>query len=397
MVKCAGQTRLAFSFFQFSIAMPCEFFQQKRCTSCTYIEMPYLAQIEMKDVHLRQLFPQVSTSAWLAPVQSQPTQCRNKAKMVVLGAAHQPILGIESVQDGSPVSLTTCPLYQDVMRELLSYLQNWIRIAGIPPYNKVKKKGELKFILLTQSQQRGEFMLRFVLRSENALQRIRDNLPRLQQDFPAIRVITANIQPVHMARLEGEQEIFLSDAQYLLEEFNGVPMVIKPKSFFQTNPDVAAKLYATARDWVAEIQPQTMWDLFCGVGGFALHCAQHAQAVVGIEIEEEAINSAKLSASQLGIENLSFAALDSGEYSRSQTQSPDLILVNPPRRGLGKALTEQLECLAAKYLIYSSCNPNTLQADLANLTSYQVVRAQWFDMFPHTDHAEVMMLLKRSD
>ncbi|KYN23940.1 23S rRNA (uracil(747)-C(5))-methyltransferase RlmC [Vibrio cidicii] len=377
--------------------MPCEFFHQKRCTSCTYIEMPYLAQIEMKDAHLRQLFPQVSTSAWLAPEQSQPTQCRNKAKMVALGAAHQPILGIESVQDGSPVSLTTCPLYQDVMRELLSYLQNWIRIAGIPPYNKVKKKGELKFILLTQSQKRGEFMLRFVLRSENALQRIRDNLPRLQQDFPAIRVVTANIQPIHMARLEGEQEIFLTSEQYLLEEFNGVPMVVRPKSFFQTNPHVAARLYATARDWVAELKPRQMWDLFCGVGGFALHCAPHAEQVIGIEIEEEAINSAKLSAQQLGIDNLSFSALDSAAYSQAQTQAADLILVNPPRRGLGQALTAQLEQLAPHYLIYSSCNPVTMQQDLAHLPSYRVERAQWFDMFPHTDHAEVMMLLKRND
>lgn len=397
MVKCAGQTRLAFSFFQFSIAMPCEFFQQKRCTSCTYIEMPYLAQIEMKDAHLRQLFPQVSTSAWLAPVQSQPTQCRNKAKMVVLGAAHQPILGIESVQDGSPVSLTTCPLYQDVMRELLSYLQNWIRIAGIPPYNKVKKKGDLKFILLTQSQKRGEFMLRFVVRSEAALERIRHNLPRLQQAFPAIRVISANIQPIHMARLEGEQEIFLTDEQYLLEEFNGVPMVVRPKSFFQTNPHVAAQLYATARDWVAELKPRQMWDLFCGVGGFALHCAPYAEQVIGIEIEEEAINSAKLSAQQLGIDNLSFSALDSAAYSQAQTQAADLILVNPPRRGLGQALTAQLEQLAPQYLIYSSCNPVTMQQDLAYLPSYRVERAQWFDMFPHTDHAEVMMLLKRND
>ncbi|MBG0761197.1 23S rRNA (uracil(747)-C(5))-methyltransferase [Vibrio cidicii] len=377
--------------------MPCEFFHQKRCTSCTYIEMPYLAQIEMKDAHLRQLFPQVSTSAWLAPEQSQPTQCRNKAKMVALGAAHQPILGIESVQDGSPVSLTTCPLYQDVMRELLSYLQNWIRIAGIPPYNKVKKKGELKFILLTQSQKRGEFMLRFVLRSENALPRIRDNLPRLQQDFPAIRVVTANIQPIHMARLEGEQEIFLTSEQYLLEEFNGVPMVVRPKSFFQTNPHVAARLYATARDWVAELKPRQMWDLFCGVGGFALHCAPHAEQVIGIEIEEEAINSAKLSAQQLGIDNLSFSALDSAAYSQAQTQAADLILVNPPRRGLGQALTAQLEQLAPHYLIYSSCNPVTMQQDLAHLPSYRVERAQWFDMFPHTDHAEVMMLLKRND
>ncbi|MCA3955325.1 23S rRNA (uracil(747)-C(5))-methyltransferase RlmC [Vibrio vulnificus] len=375
--------------------MSCPYFEQKSCTSCTHMNTPYFQQLEMKDNALHTLFSDVAQSAWLAPVQSDSMHCRNKAKMVALGAAHQPTLGIESVQDGTPISLVHCPLYTQDSQALLAYLQEWIRTSGIPPYNKVKRKGELKFVLLTRSQARGEFMLRFVVRSEVALERIRHNLPRLQQAFPAIRVISANIQPIHMARLEGEQEIFLTDAQYLLEEFNGVPMVVRPKSFFQTNPHVAAQLYATARDWVAELKPRQMWDLFCGVGGFALHCAPHAEQVIGIEIEEEAINSAKLSAQQLGIDNLSFSALDSAAYSQAQTQAADLILVNPPRRGLGQALTAQLEQLAPQYLIYSSCNPVTMQQDLAHLPSYRVERAQWFDMFPHTDHAEVMMLLVR--
>lgn len=375
--------------------MSCRHFQQQRCRSCTYIETPYQQQVVMKDANLRALFADVSEHAWLAPVQSEPSQCRNKAKMVALGAAHQPTLGIESVFDGSPVSLIDCPLYTQDSQALLGYLQEWVRTSGIPPYNKAKKKGELKFVLLTRSKNRAEFMLRFVVRSEAALERIRHNLPRLQQAFPAIRVISANIQPIHMARLEGEQEIFLTDEQFLLEELNGVPMVVRPKSFFQTNPDVAEQLYATARDWVAEIKPKKMWDLFCGVGGFALHCAPYAEQVIGIEIEEEAINSAKLSAQQLGIDNLSFSALDSAAYSQAQTQAADLILVNPPRRGLGQALSEQLEQLTPQYLIYSSCNPVTMQQDLAHLPSYRVERAQWFDMFPHTDHAEVMMLLVR--
>ncbi|MBJ6923132.1 23S rRNA (uracil(747)-C(5))-methyltransferase, partial [Vibrio cholerae] len=88
-----------------------------------------------------------------------------------------------------------------------------IRIAGIPPYNKLKKKGELKFILLTQSENNGQFMLRFVARSHAVLERIERNLPMLTAAFPMIEVISVNIQPVHMARLEGEEEIFLTETQ----------------------------------------------------------------------------------------------------------------------------------------------------------------------------------------
>ncbi|SUH16636.1 RNA methyltransferase [Salmonella enterica subsp. enterica] len=92
-------------------------------------------------------------------------------------------------------------------------------------------------------------MLRFVLRSETKLTQLRAALPWLRAQLPQLRVITANIQPVHMAIMEGETEIYLTDQQALAERFNDVPLWIRPQSFFQTNPTVASRLYATARDW----------------------------------------------------------------------------------------------------------------------------------------------------
>lgn len=375
--------------------LQCEFFTQQGCASCKHCSIPYLDQVEQKQSDLNALFSHLNPKQWFAPVKSDVVQFRNKAKMVVLGAAHQPVLGIENVTDGTPVSLVSCPLYQDEIQQLLAYLQDWIRVAGIPPYNKVKKKGELKFVLLTRAQSNGEFMLRFVMRSENAIERIKANLSRLQDAFPKVTVVTVNLQPIHMARLEGEEEIFLTEQHNLLEQFNHVPLVIRPKSFFQTNPKVAEQLYATAQQWVEELEPSSMWDLFCGVGGFALHCASEKTAVTGIEIEPEAIASAKRSAAMIGIDNLQFAALDSGSFSLSQDQTPDLVLVNPPRRGLGAELAGQLQHLAPEYIIYSSCNPHTMLSDLEQMSHYRIERAQWFDMFPHTEHVEVMMLLKR--
>ncbi|XAW87931.1 23S rRNA (uracil(747)-C(5))-methyltransferase RlmC [Vibrio sp. CDRSL-10 TSBA] len=375
--------------------MHCEFFEQQRCTSCSHCQLPYSVQIESKDRQLKTLLGAHAPRQWLAPVESAESGFRNKAKMVVMGAAHAPVLGIESQTDHSPLSLTQCALYPQPTRQLLDYLQYWIRIAGIPPYNKVKKKGELKYILLTRSEFNGQFMLRFVSRSKEVLPRIERNLPLLLAAFPALEVVSVNIQPVHMARLEGEEEIFLTESQVLMEQFNQVPMVIRPKSFFQTNPQVAAALYATARQWVREIAPARMWDLFCGVGGFALHCASEQTAVTGIEIEPEAIASAKRSAQAMGIDNLSFAALDSAQFSLGQSQAADLVLVNPPRRGLGAILTDQLMALAPQHILYSSCNPQSMLRDLEQLTNYQSVKLQWFDMFPHTDHAEVLLLLQR--
>ncbi|WP_028021556.1 23S rRNA (uracil(747)-C(5))-methyltransferase RlmC [Enterovibrio calviensis] len=375
--------------------MRCKFFDQHTCRSCSLREIPYTEQIEQKDEALKSLFEQRLPEQWLSPVLSDEVACRNKAKMVVMGAAHAPILGIE-MSNGEPASLTHCPLYTDDMKELLDYLRDWIRTSGISPYNKAKKKGELKYVLLTRAAISGEFMLRFVTRSRESMARFESNLDRLQQAFPKLRVVTLNIQPIHMARLEGDEEIFLTQEQHLVERFNDVPLVIRPKSFFQTNPKVAAQLYATAREWVKEKKPARMWDLFCGVGGFALHCADVTRSVTGIEIEPEAIASAKRSANEMGITNLDFDALDSTKFSQGQDSAPELILVNPPRRGLGRELAEQLSALAPKHIIYSSCNPDTLRTDLDALQSYPVKRLQWFDMFPHTEHAEVMVLLERS-
>ena len=196
--------------------------------------------------------------------------------------------------------------------------------------------------------------------------------------------------------MEGETEIFLTEQQALAERFNDVPLWIRPQSFFQTNPVVASRLYATARDWVRQLPVHHMWDLFCGVGGFGLHCATPEMTLTGIEIAPEAIACAKQSAAELGLTNLHFQALDSTRFATAQGEVPELVLVNPPRRGIGKALCDYLSQMAPEYIIYSSCNAQTMAKDIANLPGYRIERVQLFDMFPHTAHYEVLTLLTKT-
>ncbi len=191
--------------------------------------------------------------------------------MVVSGSVERPLLGMLH-RDGTPVDLCACPLYPPSFEPVFTVLKTFIARAGLTPYNVARKRGELKFLLLTESTYNGELMLRFVLRSETKLAQLIAALPWLQQQLPQLAVISANIQPVHMAILEGEREIPLTEQQALPERFNQVPLYIRPQ-VFQTNPQVAASLYATARQWVQEHEVHSMWDLFCGVGGFGLHCA----------------------------------------------------------------------------------------------------------------------------
>ena len=374
--------------------MQCALYDAGRCRSCQWLEQPVSQQLAAKMADLQQLLSSSTVEEWCAPVSGPETGFRNKAKMVVSGSVEKPLLGMLH-RDGTPEDLCDCPLYPASFAPVFAALKPFIARAGLTPYNVARKRGELKYLLLTESQLDGGMMLRFVLRSDAKLEQLRAALPWLQAQLPQLKVISVNIQPVHMAIMEGEQEIFLTDQQALAERFNDVPLWIRPRSFFQTNPTVASALYATARDWVRALPVQHMWDLFCGVGGFGLHCATPDMQLTGIEIAPEAIACAKQSAAELELQNLHFQALDSTQFATDQGSVPELVLVNPPRRGIGKALCDYLSDMAPPFIIYSSCNAQSMAKDFSHLADYRVVRVQLFDMFPHTAHYEVLTLLIR--
>lgn len=374
--------------------MQCALYDAGRCRSCQWIDQPVPQQLAMKMASLRTLLDGLPVAEWCTPVGGPEQGFRNKAKMVVSGSVEKPLLGMLH-RDGSPEDLTDCPLYPASFYPVFAALKPFIARAGLTPYNVARKRGELKYLLLTESQLDGGLMLRFVLRSETKLDQLRAALPALQAELPQLKVISVNIQPVHMAIMEGEQEIWLTDQRALAERFNDVPLWIRPQSFFQTNPSVAASLYATARDWVRALPVKHMWDLFCGVGGFGLHCATPEMTLTGIEIAPEAIACATQSAEELGLHNLHFQALDSTAFATAQGAVPDLVLVNPPRRGIGKPLCDYLSAMAPQWIIYSSCNAETMAKDIRALPGYRIERVQLFDMFPHTAHYEVLTLLVR--
>ncbi|HHE6467772.1 TPA: 23S rRNA (uracil(747)-C(5))-methyltransferase RlmC [Providencia rettgeri] len=374
--------------------MHCEKYATGQCHSCQWLTLTPEQQIIEKQSQLQALLPAIDTSLFQPPVTGPQTAFRNKAKMVVSGSVEKPILGIIS-HDGQGVDLTDCPLYPAEFSDVFASLIPFIARAGLTPYNIERKRGELKYLLLTQSHHSGKFMLRFVLRSEKKIEQLNKALPWLQEQLPQLEVITANIQPVHMAILEGEDEIFLTEQRTLREEFNQVPLFIRPQGFFQTNPIVAAKLYQTAREWVKALDIDSLWDLFCGVGGFGLHCAEKDTRLTGIEISAPAIASAQQSADELGLKHVEFKALDSTRFATANQDIPQLILVNPPRRGIGKELCDYLTHMQPEYILYSSCNAQTMAQDLQLLAGYQVCKVQLFDLFPHTAHFEVLTLLKR--
>ncbi|WP_307816425.1 methyltransferase domain-containing protein [Nocardioides limicola] len=357
--------------------------------------MPYRDQVLAKDEACRALVG--SQSVWLPPVTGPESGFRNKAKMVVGGSTEQPTLGILDPTGGG-VDLRDCGLHSPGLVAALPALAEFISTAGLVPYDVPSRRGELKHLLVTESPD-AELMVRFVMRSTEALARIRKHLPSLLTRLP-VRVASVNVQPEHKAVLEGAREILLTDQEALpmrLGVVDELTLWLRPASFFQTNTEVAARLYATARNWVDEElgeRPAELWDLYCGVGGFGLHCASGTRRLVGVEASVEAVRSAEASRDQAGLGG-EFVAGDAVAFARARTAAPDLVIVNPPRRGIGPELAGWLESSGVPRVLYSSCHAETLAADLASMPSLRPMRAQLMDMFPQTRHYEVLVLLSR--
>lgn len=373
--------------------MECHHYDAGRCRSCTWLPRPYDGQLDAKQRHAATLLADQAELVWLPAHASAEEGFRNKAKMVVTGSVEDPVLGILG-PDGLGEDLRDCGLHEPAIRDALPLLAAFVGRAALTPYDLTTRRGELKLVLVTANTA-GELMVRFVCRSQEPVARMRKHLPWLREQLPGLVVATVNLQPEHKAVLEGAEEIVLTETATLVMHAGDRDLLLRPQSFFQTNTAVASALYREAASWVDEIGPGSVWDLYCGVGGFALHLAAPGRTVTGVESSAEAVASANETSRLAGLD-VTFEAADATSWALARQRAPDLVVVNPPRRGIGADLAGRLEDCGVGHVLYSSCNPETLARDLAAMPSLCAVRGRVFDMFPQTSHAEVLVLLRRS-
>lgn len=428
--------------------MQCHHYDAGRCRSCALMGVPYGVQLTDKDAAVRaRLDAAVPAEAWLPPQASAESGFRNKAKLVATGTAAAPRLGILDPEqhprhhDGTGHDLRDCGLYEDGMEAAFHAIAETIPAAGLEPYDVAARTGELKSVIVTLSPDR-ELMVRFVLRSAARLDALRAAVPGLRSTLAGLgtpaAVVTANLHPEHVALPEGPDEVHLAGDPTLRMELNGIGLRLRPQGFFQTNTDVTRRLYATAAAWLAEAAAadgtpvHSAWDLYCGVGGFAFHLARPVAEggagvaeVWGLETSEDAVAAARDTGAELGLAGAvrftagdATRALSPGRREPSEALSsgkrepsdagahpdddaapaamPDAVVVNPPRRGIGPELAARLQDSGVPHVLYSSCNAASLAKDLAAMPAYRARRAQVFDMFPQTGHAETLVLLSRA-
>lgn len=382
----------------------CHYFAAGACRSCTRIETPPVVQLGEKQRRAEGLIANPDGALpirWLPPSDGGFRAFRNKAKLVVGGRRGAVTLGILG-PNGEGVDLRGCAIQAPAIAAAIPVIAEFLDASELWPYSVPRRQGELKFVHLTAAPD-GSLMVRFVVRSERAAERLRANSAALRRRLPNAVVAGINLLPEHKAVLEGEQEIPLW-GETLPMNLGAVTLHLQPQSFFQTNTAVAAELYAQVSRWVVDVKPGSLWDLYCGVGGFALHAAlalgsregEPATAITGVEVTPAAIESARRSAREAELA-VRFVVADATEFAvlAAPSAHPDLLIVNPPRRGIGPELAGWIEASAIRWVVYSSCNPDSLASDLARMPSLAVREGRVFDMFPHTDHFEVAVLLER--
>jgi 23S rRNA (uracil747-C5)-methyltransferase len=384
----------------------CPHFDSGACRSCTLLDLPRPRQLAAGRERVEQLLePHLAAGTrWGAPIVGAEAGFRARGKMAVGGTAAAPVLTLPGQSAGT--DLCDCPLYPEGVEAVLEGAKALIRRAQVPPYDVARRRGEIKNVLVTASPD-GEHLLRLVLRSEQALGRIREHLPRLLEEHPSVVAVTANIHPGHTTAVEGDHEIHLAGAASIAVRTGDVTLFSRPQSFLQTHTEVAGQLYRQAAQWVRELASDLggaprIWDLYCGLGGFALHLALALPAarVTGVEVSAQAIEGAREAAAAARTDNAAFLAADATAWAIAEADGPqgppDVVVVNPPRRGLGSELAGWLERSGVRDVLYSSCNPATLAADLAAMPSLRIVAGRYVDMFPHTRHAEVIVRLRRT-
>jgi len=379
----------------------CHYYDSDQCRSCSLLNLPLTEIYQNKTKAFTELVHStLGKDTPIAPLvkNSIVFPSRSKAKLSVSGSLAQPMIGLMDNQSFEALELLDCPLHYPEINQVLHTVKELISLYKLVPYNIPNQTGELKGLILKSNAKRSEMILRFIFRSTEPLTRMHKVVSALQERHPSLKVISSNIQSIPHAILEGPEEHIHSVTHEIWESYHGFKVAYGPQSFSQVTHESAKALYEKVSHWVKQVGAKNLLELYCGSGAFSLACAPHTKRSLGIELSKDAIRCAKLGAKENGYTHLSFESHDIDKGEGFNFPAPiDLVIVNPPKRGLQNSVIKTILQLHPKNIIYSSCNPPSLLRDLASLKGhYQVTQLVPFDMFPLTRHIEMIALLQQN-
>lgn len=295
------------------------------------------------------------------------------------------------------LNIDRCFLQDELSNQIRLFVRDFSLRAGMDFYHPIKQEGYLRNMILRNTIA-GEWMV--VISATRADDQLMELLEAVKQKFPQI---TSLMYTVNTKKNDVWYDLDIqlySGLPYLEERMEDLRFRIGPKSFYQTNPVQAERLYGKVRELAGLTGKENVYDLYTGTGTIALFLAKSAKHVTGVEYVEAAVDDAKMNAVENSVSNVSFFAGDMKdvlvEDFFTQHGKPDVIITDPPRAGMHADVVKRIVESGAQRVVYVSCNPSTQARDLALMDEvYKVMVVQPVDMFPQTTHVENVVMLER--
>jgi 23S rRNA (uracil1939-C5)-methyltransferase len=372
----------------------CPIYEQ--CGGCQLQHLSYEAQLKQKRQQVMDHFMRIGgmTDVVIHPVlgMDEPWRYRNKAQVPFGWINGRAVAGFYASGSHEIVDMESCLIQHSANDQAVAKVKELARKLKIPIYDEVKHRGVLRHVMVRTGYHTGEMMVVLVTNGEH-LPHKKELVRELVDSLPQLKSVMQNINTKRTNVVLGEKSRVLWGENVIHDKIGDVVFAISPHSFFQVNPVQTKVLYDQVVRYAQLSGEETVIDAYCGIGTIALYLAKKARRVYGVEIVPQAIQDAKENA---GLNHMNHVHFEVGRAEEVMPRwlregiRPDVIVVDPPRKGCGPATLDAAVGMGPERLVYVSCNSATLARDAKYLKErgYQVTEVQPVDMFPHTGHVE---------
>lgn len=374
---------------------PCNVYIQ--CGGCQLQHMSYQLQLEMKQKQVQNAMKKIGHLEHV-PVHpalgmDDPWRYRNKIQIPTAERNGEMITGFYRKRSHDIIEdMETCVIQDEVNDRMVEAVRRIASRLGISAYNEETHRGDLRHIMVRTGQQTSETMIVLVTRM-NELPYAKELVAELHETYPQIKSIVQNINKERTNVILGRKTKLLWGEEYIYDTIGDIKFAISAQSFYQVNPAQTKVLYDQALAYANLSGNETVIDAYSGIGTISLFLAQKAKKVYGVEIVPQAVSDAKMNAKLNHMDNAEFYVGKAEEvmpWWKAQGLNPDVIVVDPPRKGCEEDLLQAMIDMKPKRIVYVSCNPSTLARDLRFLEDggFETKQVQPVDMFPQTGHIE---------
>jgi len=368
------------------------------CGGCEWLNINYRSQLNYKEEIIREMIKDLEVEQFL-PIEGSDSieRYRNKSFLPVSAEKGTPVFGIYARKTHKVVPHRSCRLNPSIFNELGRVIIDHAITAKVKIYNEKNNKGNLRHIGFRVSKATGEILVILVTRNRK-LAFTKQLVNKLLNANSNIVGIIQNINPESVNRILGEDHKLLYGRDYITDKIGDMEFRLNYNSFFQVNNSTMQKLY----DFVKAEVPSdvNLLDAYSGIGTIGLYSAEKVKQVYLIEENESAIKDGIYNSSQNRVENAVFisGSVDDNLENVCTENKIDVIIFDPPRKGLTQEIIESVSQNRIGKVIYVSCNPATQMRDLHRFIEhgYRIIKMKPFDMFPHTYHIENVAILERS-